>query len=348
MTNPMIANPPFCVAQRSMRKLLGALLLAMVMLMSTAGLAAADNPNVDVKFKELRVYKKKGDVMLDYGISKKTWRALRDVSIEPRLNIYTPNKSGRYVYRYSVPLKDRKGRILYNKRDVELRRGTDLVKVELVGYNGAHRVGTISFDTQCDDFLNIDVERRGGTSTGGGHSGGGHGGGRDHGDHHDDHHEDSRPSRADVIKACDRHTSYSSELDGCVEVGMTLPFTRNADRVIDACGEATNYGSGLNRCLEQAAKLVGRPVTAIKACDAATTYDSEVKSCLKKAVEFNHSSAGEVIAACDAHTSYSSELNSCVDAASALRRDHVAIVNACGDATSYGSELKRCIQKAAR
>lgn len=337
MTRTRLANPPSAShLPLRLRKIIGAFMLAMVMLMASAGIAAAE-PDIDVTFNELRVYKQDGETMLDYTISKSTWRELRDANIEPRLNIFTPNKSGVFKFRYSIPIVDRKGRVLYNKRDVQLKRHADMVKIELIGYNGAHRIGRLSFGSQCDEHLDVDVER-GGTTTGSG--------GRDR--DRDRDRDSDRPSRADVIKACDAHTSYSSELDKCVDAGMDLPFSRAAGRIIEACGEATSYTSGLKACIVQAGQLSGRPVAAIEACDAATSYDSELKSCLKKAVEFNHRSAGAVIAACDAHTSYSSELNGCVDAASALDSDHVAIVNACGDATSYSSEFKRCIQKAAR
>lgn len=340
----------------SLRRFLTMLYCAGALLLLMTGTAlAGDDPDIDLELTELRVYTAKdGDAMLDYTIARKSWRALRDAGIEPRLNIFSPNRRGRYVYRYSVPLKAKHGSVLYNRKDVDLE-GVSSVKVEIVGYNGANRVGRLTLGATCEQSLSVDVEharRKGGGGRGRDESG--HDGG--HHDHHDDHHghgdrdRDDRPrkaSRAEIISACDRQTSYSSELDDCVEEALKLPFGAVADKVVDACGDATSYGSGLEDCLQEVAKVKGRPVEVVKACDAATSYDSEVKSCIKEAADFGHRSAGAVIAACDAHTSYSSELRSCVRAAKKLDREHAAIVNACGEATSYSSELDRCIERSA-
>ena len=329
------------------------LILGVVMSISSVALAGS-NPDIDVEFDAVEVYSKRGDAVLDYTIDSRSWRQLRKASIEPRLNIYTPGRRGRYVYRYSVPLKDRKGRILYNKRDVDID-GIKSVRIEVVGYSGAFRVDEISYKSKESKLLTINVSRARRT-----HDDRHDDRRRDRhddrrGDRHDDRrgdrHDDGRrasASKADLIKACDRQTSYDSELNKCVELALELPFPRVADKVVDACGVATSYSSGLNSCLKESAKLQGRPVEAVSACGKATSYDSEVKSCLQKAADFNHRNAGEVIAACDAHTSYSSDLNSCISAAKKLDRDHAAVVNACGGATRYASELRRCIEKSAR
>lgn len=322
----------------------GALLLLM-----TGTAVAGDDPDIDLELTELRVHtSREGDATLDYTIARKSWRALRDAGIEPRLNIFSPNRRGRYVYRYSVPLKAKHGSILYNRKDVDLE-DAESVKVEIVGYNGAYRVGRMTLGATCEQSLSVSVEHARRKREKGHHGGSGGGTRGDRDDDRRDRDDDRRQkaSRADIISACDRHTSYSSELDKCVEMGVALPFGAVADKVVDACGEATSFGSGLKTCLENVASVKGRPVEVVKACDAATSYDSELKSCIKEAADFGHRSAGAVIAACDAHTSYSSELKSCVRAASKLDREHVAIVNACGEATNFSSELKRCIERSA-
>ena len=309
--------------------------VAALLTIASSEARADHDPDVAVEFKELRVFEDAGEVTLDYKISKTSWRALREADIEPRLNLYTPGRRGRFVYRYSVPLKDRRGRILYNTSHASLRSRDEQVRVELVGYNGAYRVGRLTLDAQCEGALTIEVEHLGAVSV------------IEEVDFDRDPVDIERPSRASIIEACGAETTFDSELQGCLEQGMKLPFGRRAARIIAACGAATDHGSGLETCLKLSASLAGRPVEAVQACDAATSFDSELNQCMERAVDFAHRDAGAVIAACDAHTTYTSELRQCVRSARALDRDHVAVVIACGEATEYGSEFERCIEGAA-
>lgn len=334
----MTTNTPLRTSARPITRLILAMLAAAAVMVGFSATAAAapNDRDVDVTFKELEVYRQGDSVVLDYTITKPTWREMRRAGIEPRLNVFTSGRrSSREVFRYSTLLDRREGRIVYDRRDLRLRNSRELV-VDVVGFNGPHQVGDVSFRRQCDDRVRVVVSKRRGHP----------------------HHADNGPRghlrpaarparslRAQIIRACQEQTRYDSDLNRCVERGMKLP-ARDVVATIGACGDASRHSSGLMSCLDEARELSTNVAGTVRACDAATSYDTDLRACLDEAAAYGQVNAAPVIRACDEHTSHGWELKRCVESALELERERVATVDACGEATSYSQQLQRCIEDA--
>lgn len=326
------------------------LALASLALMATFGVttASAQTTQLDMnsRFKFLDVSKERGVLVIDYKISKRSWRNMRQANIEPRLNLRLPNaKKTRYVFAYSTKLKSRAGRITYPKMNL---RGFATAELRIIGYEGAYRVVSTSYGQAKGKRIRVPMRRvrR-----------------HQHVHHHPPVHNPpvtrppatrpptrppvTRPAnwRAQAINACKAQTRYSSEFNACVARAVKLK-SNDAALVVNACGNASRYASGLNRCLDIALTMPGRRIDTISACGGATKYDSELNSCLADTKKYNYTAA-TVVKACDAQTRYASELSSCLRHARSLRANHAAAtVNACGKATRSATAMNSCIKNA--
>ncbi len=104
--------------------------------------AFAAGHDVSVTLDELALEEDSRKVAVKYAITSTSWRELEDANIQPRLNIYTKHSGkGRYVYRFSQPLKQREGVVKAEK----LTASTGLeVRVEIVGFGEYQRIDAMA------------------------------------------------------------------------------------------------------------------------------------------------------------------------------------------------------------
>ena len=313
-------------------RLFAVLALALAMTFSASN-AFADHPrrNLDVELDYVDVRVDHGKLRVTYTIDRDDWYRITKRHIRPRLNLYTPYQRGRFSYAHSVPVHHRTATI-YFPHDVTPTRGK-FVELRLSGERGRTRIATTSYNGDCAQRVRVEVVREVHHSHGHGHGHGhghshgkkkGHGHGKGHvhgkgnakGHKHDDYVRDrkrdrrfERDHRAEIIAACDRNTSWSGELNHCIDRAVANHYTPS---LIDACGGATSWSGEFHQCLTNAAPIRGNRVATIQACDDATSWSGEFNMCLQKAQDLGRRAPG-IVDACDHATSWSGEFQQCLD-----------------------------------
>lgn len=335
---------------------------------------------LNVQFKKLTLFKRRGVMTVSYKINKRTWSDLKQARVTPMLALYLPERSNatRFEYAYSVPLTQRKGSLQLPQMNL---RGVNDAKVWTVGFGGSYRIATMGIGkTKSGNgmyHLAVDYEGRPQQGT--------------------------RPPivkpappvvkprppvvkprppvnmSAAIITACKRNTSYNSGFNKCIPNAKSF----RADQVIgviDACGKATSQDSGFGTCMVAAKYITQTPASVVAACDSASQYDSGLIKCLKSArglrpaarssvvkscgkatsqdngaitcIEaaktLNYVREAQVVNACDKHTQYASDLSKCIRLAANRKVQPDALIQACGNATTYKSGLENCIAKATK
>lgn len=319
--------------------------------------AFAEHPRqITWEFSELEVHEIGDAIRVDYSVRHDAWRAARRAHIRPRLNLYARGHRGdQFEYLTSVELVERHGSVTFDHVGHHVGRRAQL---RVSGHRGGIRIAQTRYADSCSDRITVSVHehtppppRR-----------------RHHG-RRDAHHAAlieacgdatdgsgvgacvSRASKlpaaraAQTVAACDAATSWSSELNACLD--RAAKVASDPAGVVAACDAATSWSSELNTCIDRASRLPSEPAGVVAACDAASNWSSELNSCIDRAVKLPHDPAG-VVAACDAATSWASEMNSCIDRAAKLPRNPAGIVAACDAATSWTSEMNACIDEAAQ
>lgn len=298
---------------------------ALLALLGFVGTAfAADDTDLEMKMKQLSAEQIRGRLVIDYKISKKSWKAARRAGITPRLNLYTGNSDN---FRYSVILSGRSGKLELPK-ELRLKRH-DRVQVGLVGFNGFHHIARTSLGERCAETVSIPIHRKRVRPRPRPHQG--------------HPHADRGPAK--IINACSQAVT-SHEVDNCIKLGSALP-RKEAPSVIKACGEQTQWDSEFRSCMKIAQKIKhDNPAQTVNACGTATKWNSEFNSCLKQSRQFGYSPVRN-IEACDAQTRWNSEFTKCFSESKPFGRHAARVIRACGDATSWNSDFNQCMQSAA-
>lgn len=301
---------------------------------------AAHPTDMTVEFQNLELIERKGGLIINYEVQRRSWRGMRQADMDPRLNLYTRDRRRQgFEFAFSVELDSRIGRIELPKQ-VKLR-GTRVVEMEVVGFSGFYRVTQTRFGDACDAKVRLRVQRGNGNGHGG-HAGGGHG--HDH-DDHDDHHERPGYTTAQLINAC-KASAHSTNVSSCITKANALPRGVDVPATIRACGNATQWNSEFNTCMDRAKSVRNDPAGVVAACDEATQWNSELSTCISKAARHTGPRVAAVIKACGEATQWNSEFNACLDGSRSLGARPARTIKACADATTWNSEFNSCLQSA--
>ena len=273
-----------------------------------------------------------GDVVtLDYAIEPRSWRAIRQAGILPRLHVYVPNRRGLHVFRDSVEIRGPQGQIQYAPGDLRLR-GAQTLEVELVGQAGGRAIRRIALGDACDDRLRVPIQplRRVKIIVA-------------------DPAPPIRPARpvpsrrADLIDACRAAATFDSDFGRCLAQASMLHHPE-APGIVHACAAATKFSSDLFQCIDQAGQIAVNPVHVTRSCGAATTHASDLHACLTAATRYARHDASPVVDACARHTRFGSDLAACVTASQEIRGGRVSVIEACGQATRFRSDFEQCLE----
>ena len=279
---------------------------------------AAHDPEMTVEFDALELTQSRGQLVLDYAVSRSDWRAMKRAGMTPRLNLHTPDRNGRaFSFAYSLELESRLGRIDLPKA-VKLR-GKRVIKLKVVAFSGFSRVAQTRFKDACGDSVRVRVANP-----------------RANRGHH----------AAAIIKAC-KEFSHSHDVSGCVERAQRLRANVPPARTIEACGRVTKWNSDFNACMDEArAFRSDEPSKLIAACGAQTKWDSEFLACMQRVSSWTSRGASAMVNACGEATRWSSEFNSCLDKSGNLGQRGARVIRACDEATQWNSDFTSCLEAA--
>ena len=300
--------------------------IALVFIMF-AGIPAAfaDSGDLKAEFRELDVKQRRAGIEIDYKITRPSWRAMKKAGVQPRLNLYTKGRRGDLNFRYSVQLDKRKGEIQLPK-EIKIR-GSKVVELEVIGFNGFYRVANTALGERCAPRLRIALGR-------------GHHDGKGKGKLVDREERNFGPK---LVKACKAATD-SSNVSRCIAKAGALRHDPIA--TVKACGANTRWGSDFNRCLDTAATFTRfSAAPSVLACGAATDWASDLNNCMKQA-QTHKREPGRIIQACDEATTYSSDLKRCIKNASLLGRNADSVVAACSEGNRWSSSFHSCVEEA--
>ena len=307
--------------------------------------AFAGGDDVSVTLDELALEEHSSKVAVKYAITSTSWRELEDANIQPRLNIYTKHSGkGRYVYRFSQPLKQREGVVKAEK----LTASTGLeVRVEIVGFGEYQRIDAMAIKgRRSEGFVltqsGVESKKK-----------------RSHkSDVRKGHKKKRRRSSqaVQIAKACADHhgTTTGFYFEQCLDQARALDHARSA-QIIEVCsarhGKKAFY---FERCLEKAKALehvkADRIISVCSARHGSDTFYFD--QCLEKAKSLEHTRAAQVVRACDERygTNSTFYFDKCLEMAKKLKSDEpdhiVALCSAQNKKDDhYGFEA--CVEKLA-
>lgn len=326
---------------------------------------ARSSPQLEIRFERLNVTQESSRVTVDYVINSQDWSQLQRAKIEPRMDLYVPGqqRSAKFEHHAGYTLTRASGKVVFQRVPAGQRQGE--VGIRVVNAKGGKRVGPISLGRQKGDELRVPVkvvnaaqpERpvRGQPSQPARPSRPaeparpdrpsrpvqpsqparpGHGGGHGHGGGY------GQDSQVEIINACKRNTTFSSDLEKCLADAKNMRG-RQTVAIIEACGKNRH---GLSDCMRASARLPERQqVSIIQACSQASTFQSDMKKCLEISSGFRQEAA-PVILACNRATSFSSDMQACLSTTATYRRPAAPIVQACADASRFSSDFKQCLE----
>ncbi|WP_141733047.1 hypothetical protein [Oligoflexus tunisiensis] len=161
--------------------------------------------------------------------------------------------------------------------------------------------------------------------------------GRGHGPHHP-HHDDKHE---DLVDACGRVFSFSSEKLECIKASQNI--RHGAADVIAACGQAFTFSSDRMKCIISAAGRSYNSTAVIRSCKTTASFASDVQVCISTVKEVRYNPA-RAIDACHQAFPLGSDRKECWNHVAREPRDPSERIQSCRKTFQLGSDVLKCLR----